>query len=126
MSKASEIIESLSTIQERSIYDDVEQIGGTVRIYADGGLNTSMWSELKGDELKLADKLLSKFRKNKERYKPGCPENKLGVPFKPKGGNREYYATNVSNNGVMLWLVAYDNRAEQGGYAWYVNFYREK
>jgi hypothetical protein len=121
MSKATDVINLI----ESGIYNDVEKIGGTVRLYHDGGLNTTMWAELKGTELQLADKLLTKFRKRKDLFKPGCPENKLGSQFKPRGENREYYAFNIAKGGIGLYLVAYDNRAEKGGYAWYLDFYKE-
>jgi len=104
-----------------SIYDEVEKIGGTIRIYEDGGLNTTMWNSLFDEDLIVSDGLLFKFRAIKDLLTIGSELQIEGEKFRPQGETRIYYALKVKN----YYLVAYDNRAEKGGYAWYVNFYKE-
>ena len=102
---------------------DVESIGGTVRIYSDGGLNTSLWVDVPDKtDLAIMDKLLSDFRNVKDTINTDSPSFKEGLNFQPKGETRDFYA--LKSN--CLYLVAYDNRDERGGYAWYVNFYKAK
>ena len=104
-----------------NIYDKVERIGGTIRIYGDGGLNTTMWNSLFNEDLIVSDKLLFKFRAIKDLLTIGGEQQIEGEKFRPKEETRIYYAIKLKN----YYLVAYDNRVEKGGYSWYVNFYKK-